>query len=813
MTTSIVGDGRSKQKCRLRGIGAAGSAFAICYSLCRKRSAFAYPTGASPYPGDPLRPKNLMAFAQSDTLVNRSFVGLIIAQFLAGFNDQAIHASAMFYAIHQGILTEAQAISLMPILFYAPWAIFCTLAGYLADRFSKRHSLVVWKIAEVGIALVALAGFWIGGGGPGAIGPWMVMACVFLMGTHAAFFAPAKYGAMPEILEPQVLSRGNGILESTTFLAAILGTVAGGLLSAAFRGDEIYIGLILLGLGVVGAAASFMIAVMPPANPQRLFPRNLLKPLLDNLRLMVRSKPLALSVLGIAFFIFMVAYMRSTMYMHGQTRNPRWDEFKTSLIVATVALGVGLGSPLAGFLSGGKVELGLVPLGAVGMIAGALVAAFTIHLDTGLILSLIVLGFFSGFYMVPLYTLLQHRAPKTSKGDLIATSNFINVTGAIAASLLFYLLVLGAHATGLAPEVPQKDRIAEGVLAARPEYKHGRPVKVVVETPGWQTEVFRARTVQPERDDEPFERIILDTPVDDDLFEVGSGLQQGDRVIVSSYHLRGAKHFRVRPADQPLMPAFDNDGLPRFLFIGAAVMTLGILILLCRQLPDFFVRALLWVRSRSRYRLSVVGMNNLPTDGPVILATNCDRFEDSMQVVAATDRFTRFILLEDPADRQPTPLLRYLARRTGMVVLHAGSATTEDWEKARTKALRTLATGDLLALTLDGRGAGESVDKFLAEIRAESPAPVVPVYCDAPGAGLLSSSSVRGLRKVRVVIGRVARPGATVPEIRQSLEELGDWIHATDHGEQDQASAKIPAGAGASPKPTAESHPPHPSAS
>src|SRR5215831_1126307 len=103
-----------------------------------------------------------MAFQPADSLRNRTFIGLIVAQFLAGFNDQAIHASAMFYAFHQGILTEAQAISLMPILFYAPWAIFCTLAGYLADRFSKRQALVLWKIAEIGITLIALVGFYLG---------------------------------------------------------------------------------------------------------------------------------------------------------------------------------------------------------------------------------------------------------------------------------------------------------------------------------------------------------------------------------------------------------------------------------------------------------------------------------------------------------------------------------------------------------------------------------------------------------------------------------------------------------------------------
>src|ERR1700680_4380822 len=163
-----------------------------------------------------------MQFQPSDTLKSRNYIGLILSQFQAAFNDQAIHASAMFYAIHQGTLTEAQAISLMPILFFAPWAIFCTLAGYLADRYSKRDSLVFWKIAEIGITVVALAGFTLGTVGKNPYGAWVVLATVFLMGTHSAFFVPAKYGVMPEVLKAHLLSRGNGLLESLSFLAVIL---------------------------------------------------------------------------------------------------------------------------------------------------------------------------------------------------------------------------------------------------------------------------------------------------------------------------------------------------------------------------------------------------------------------------------------------------------------------------------------------------------------------------------------------------------------------------------------------------------------
>src|SRR5437763_13539068 len=104
----------------------------------------------------------MSTFQPATSLRSRTFVGLLVAQFLAAFNDQAIHASAMFFAIKHETLTEANAISLMPILFYAPWAIFCTVAGWLADRYSKRQSLVFWKIAEIVITSVALLGFWLG---------------------------------------------------------------------------------------------------------------------------------------------------------------------------------------------------------------------------------------------------------------------------------------------------------------------------------------------------------------------------------------------------------------------------------------------------------------------------------------------------------------------------------------------------------------------------------------------------------------------------------------------------------------------------
>ena len=553
-------------------------------------------TPGAPAPVPPQHPAELAASTAfrvaAGGLGSRTFIGLLIAQFLAAFNDQALHASAMFFAINTQTLSERDAISLMPMLFYAPWAIFCTVAGYLADRFGKRDSLVFWKVAEVGITGVALLGFWLGTQG-NAVGPWLVLSTVFLMGTHSAFFVPAKYGVMPEILPPEKLSKGNGVLESLSFLAVILGTVSGGVLSSLFLRQEWVVGLILLGLAVVGAAASLLIRRMPAADPLRPFPRYIYGPLWANIRALVGTRPLRTALIGIAFFTFVVAFMRASVYMLGEAQNPRWDELKTSVVVGCVALGIGLGSPLAGWVSGRRIELRLVGFGGAGMVASCLAAAYFAGELPGLVASLALIGFFTGFYIVPLFTLLQHKAPKASKGDAIATSNFVNVTGAILASLLFFGVVFTAQRTGLTPRVDGRVEVAKGELTKLELYR-GRPVYFEVKPPdGPDVKGFGDKPAGPP----PRRRLmgllrrvfglpradgsaVRPEPGTSTIVDVDKSVREGAAVIVTRYDLSGIAHFDVRPAAAPLEPDYDQRALPRYLFVGAATMTLATVLVL-----------------------------------------------------------------------------------------------------------------------------------------------------------------------------------------------------------------------------------------
>ena len=647
---------------------------------------------------------NAQVYQPANTLYSRTFIALLIAQFFAAFNDQAIHASAMFFAINKSILNEAQAISLMPILFYAPWAIFCTLAGYLADRYSKQSSLVFWKMAELLITAIALLGFWLGNQDYDE-GPWIVLSTVFLMGLHSAFFVPAKYGIMPEILKSHLLSKGNGMLESLSFLAVILGTVFGGVLSYHFKGQEYWIGIILFILAAIGAIASLWIEKIPSANPDRKFPPYLYQPVYANLKEMFRSRPLAIAVIGIAFFTFIVAFSRATIYMHGESQLPRWSEQETSVIVGMVALGIGFGSPLVGYLSGGKIEMGLIPIGIIGMVFGLIgEALFLDHL--GFLISFIITtGFFTGFYVVPLFTLLQDRAPKSSKGDVIATSNLINVTGAILASFLFFIIVKIAHLSGVCPEI-QLYKITEGNLKSI-QLNHGRPISYELSI----------TTIDGNKTETSFK--ISPTTVIDKFSE---DVVVGAAIVEKSYRLGGVEHRKLYEQNESQPTMFDNHFLPRYLFLVAAFFTLATLIIIRIRMPDLFLRTILWGFFFSKYILRAHGLHNLKSHGPVLIVHEGNNLEDSYLILSATDRTPRNLFHANSSAENIPALINRLAKKHSLAWLNSNEYSPEELTKILARSRKNIAKQHAISLSLNGPWING-----ILEMINELNIPVVPV--------------------------------------------------------------------------------------
>ncbi|HEU5122773.1 MAG TPA: MFS transporter [Verrucomicrobiae bacterium] len=364
----------------------------------------------------------------------RGFWSLFVTQFQGAFSDNVIKNLVIFMMIGLGLsLADKHRVGeLVGALFSLPFILFSMAGGFLADRFSKRTITVGVKVFEVFVMLIAIAGL--------AFEKLpLLLACVFLMGMHSAFFGPSKYGLLPELLPEKKLSWGNGLLELGTFTAIILGTVAAAMMAEFFKGHQVWSGVILVVLAVVGLSCSLGISRVPAADPAKRFNANLFADLWNRLRMIRGDRPLVLAVIGNTYFNFIGALLLLNLFFYGDGVL-HVSETKIGILNVALALGIGLGSVAAGYLSGGKIEYGLVPLGALGLaVMSASLAVPGVTLE-GALVRLALLGFFGGFFIVPVSALLQHRPDKTRKGELLAAANLLSFVGVFLASAVHYLL-------------------------------------------------------------------------------------------------------------------------------------------------------------------------------------------------------------------------------------------------------------------------------------------------------------------------------------------------------------------------------------
>ena len=265
----------------------------------------------------------------------------------------------MLVAMNLTLAEKHRNSELVGALFSLPFILFSMAGGFLADRFSKRTISVGVKVFEIAVMLLALAGL-IRESMP------VLLVCVFLMGVHSAFFGPSKYGLLPELLPEKKLSWGNGLLEFGTYTAIILGTVAAGLMAEHFRGHQGRSGVILIALAFIGLTVSLGITRIPAADPNRKFHANFLGSLFSQMRSWRGDRPLILAMLGNTYFNFIGALLLLNVFFFGADVL-KVSEAQISWLNAALAVGIGLGSVTAGYLSEGKIEYGLVPFGAAGI--------------------------------------------------------------------------------------------------------------------------------------------------------------------------------------------------------------------------------------------------------------------------------------------------------------------------------------------------------------------------------------------------------------------------------------------------------------
>ncbi|MCA8948010.1 MAG: MFS transporter [Planctomycetes bacterium] len=369
--------------------------------------------------------------------------GLLIAQFFGAFNDNAfkmIVALLAIGAVAAGDEAGAQAVTTQAfVILTLPLMLGSLPAMVLGDCVSKRSLLVATKLAELALMAFGTLALWLQPTG------WLPLVVLGGMGLQSAFFSPAKYGLLPETLPHDRLAAANGKLEAASFLAIILGTVAGGLLLAAVDGAAWIAGVVLTAFSAAGLVASLRVPQVPASGQREPF-----TVAFGGAWRAVRSdRSLWLATLGSIVFWGLASLLGQDVLIYGK-QVLGFSDTLAGIPYALFAIGVGGGALLAGRLSKGKVETGLIPLGAIGLALGAALFGAFAPGRVGTFALMTALGVASGFVVVPLNALVQWRAPASRRGAVIALVNALSFAGVLAGNLgCLALARLGADSAAI----------------------------------------------------------------------------------------------------------------------------------------------------------------------------------------------------------------------------------------------------------------------------------------------------------------------------------------------------------------------------
>lgn len=407
-------------------------------------------------------------------LGQRRFAPFFWTQFCGAANDNLFKFAFTVMVTYQlGVswLPPSMAGLVIGALFILPFLLFSATSGQLTDKWDKTRMFRLVKNLEIAIMLLAAWGF-VSANVP------VLLGCVFLMGLHSTLFGPVKFAYLPQVLNERELTGGNGMVEMGTFVAILLGNVAGGLLVAVPEVGHAQVALACVGLALVGRLCAQFITHAPATDPGLVINWNPFTETWRNLQL-AREKPVVFrSLLGISWMWFFGAVFLAQFpsfakeVLHG-------DEHVASLLLVIFSIGIGIGSLLCEVFSRRHVEIGLVPLGAIGMsvfaidlyfAARALPASelmgvgafFAQHRHWRVMLDLGLLALSAGIYSVPMYALIQMRSQPTHRARIIAANNILNALFMIASSVLAGALL----SAGLSiPQVFLATGIANAVVA------------------------------------------------------------------------------------------------------------------------------------------------------------------------------------------------------------------------------------------------------------------------------------------------------------------------------------------------------------
>ncbi len=391
-----------------------------------------------------------MAHNQFSLLGVRRFAPFFVTQLLGAFNDNVFrNATLALITVHMGLNTDEQSTytNLAPALFILPFFFFSAIAGQLAEKYEKTRIIRAVKLFEIVAMAIAAWGFYAHQAG-------LLLVVLFLMGLHSTVFGPIKYSILPQALRPEELTGGNGLVESGTAMSILLGMMLGIFLMTS--GHPAPASIAILVIAVVGYAASRFVPTAAPTAPDLKINWNPITSSWPIVKLCMKDRAVFNSVLGISWFWFFGTALTAQLPVYVELNLGGTSEADKSalmmLALGVFSVGTGIGSLLCEKLSNRTVEIGLVPLGAFGITAfgidlyfarsgvapvsgldlmGFLHAAgsWRILMDLGLI------GLFGGFFLVPLFALVQSRTPRSELSRVIAGNNILNAGFIVTAAV------------------------------------------------------------------------------------------------------------------------------------------------------------------------------------------------------------------------------------------------------------------------------------------------------------------------------------------------------------------------------------------
>lgn len=386
---------------------------------------------------------------QFQLLASRRFLPFFLTQFLGAFNDNVFKNALIVMIAFRLAASEANAlINLAAGLFILPFFLFSATAGQLADKYDKSRLIRIVKLAEIGIGAFGVFALVSGNNA-------LCLAVLFLLGVQSAFFGPVKYAILPQHLKRSELVGGNALVEMGTFVAILGGTIVGGLLAGmtdAGGSGILYLGVVIMAAALCGYLASRGIPRASAPAPDLKVNFNPASQTFSVLREAAKTPAVFYAIIGISWF-----WLQGAAYL---TQIPSFtknvlggSESLVTLLLCTFTIGVALGSLACARLSGGRIELGLVPIGAAGLtLAGIALGAaggsfaplaeptlasfWQAEGSLSILVYLTLIGIFGGFYIVPLYAMMQDRSEASIRARIISVNNVLNALFMVIAAVL-----------------------------------------------------------------------------------------------------------------------------------------------------------------------------------------------------------------------------------------------------------------------------------------------------------------------------------------------------------------------------------------